>query len=227
MRFCLYIAPLLLILGLFSLQNAASQETGTTVPMKALLSPSQARAALNYEPTKGPLESFFPQCAVDKQSASTLYSAGGQGTFSFNPAIKELIFKIEYKGLSGSPIMAHFHNGAPGVSGPILQTICGDPPPTSAIGFSADALLGPECPGGESGMLEGTYTLQDYQCPESDSSQCTSLTLDQQVQLLACGNLYVNFHTCLNQPGEISGQLIPLKWLGQELDCNALPPKGK
>lgn len=226
MRFCLYIAPLFLILALFSLHNAGSEETGTAVLMNAQLSPSQARAALNYEPTKGPLESFFPQCAVDKQKASTLVNAIGQAAFMFDSASRKLQFKIEYSGLSGSPIMAHFHNGAPGVSGPILQTICGEPPPTSAIGFSADALLGPKCPGGTEGILEGTYTLKDYKCPEGDSS-CTSLTLEQQVQLLACGNLYVNFHTCLNQPGEISGQIIPLTWLGKELDCNALPPKGK
>ena len=25
----------------------------------------------------------------------------------------------------------------------------------------------------------------------------------------------------------IGGQLIPLKWAGEELDCNSLPPKGK
>jgi len=224
MRYCLYIAPLFLILALFSIQNAQSQETKFL--MNAQLSPSQARAALNYEPTKGPLESFFPECAVDKQKASTLQNAMGQGVFMFDSASKELQFKIEYSGLSGSPIMAHFHNGAPGVSGPILQTICGDPPPVSAIGYSPDTLLGPKCPDGTEGILEGKYQLQDYKCPEGDSS-CTSLTLDQQVQLLTCGNLYVNFHTCLNQPGEISGQLIPLTWLGKELGCNALPPKGK
>ncbi len=224
MRFSLFILPLFLILTLFSSQNAGAEQV-VPVPMKAELSPSQARAALNYEPTKGPLDSFFPQCAVDKQKASTLLEAGGVGTFSLTGP-NQLKFKIEYKGLSGSPIMAHFHNGAPGVSGPILQTICGDPPPTSAIGYSPDSLLGPECPSGTSGVLEGIYPLQDYKCPEGDSS-CTSLTVDQQVQLLACGNLYVNFHTCLNQPGEISGQIIPLMWLGKELDCNALPPKGE
>ncbi len=222
MRFFIYIVSLFLVLALFSLKQASSE----TVSMKAQLSPSQARAALNYEPTKGPLDSFFPQCAVDKQQASTLGKATGVGTFKFDRTANKLQFKIEYSGLSGSPIMAHFHNGAPGVSGPILQTVCGNPPPASAIGFSADALLGPECPSGTSGVMEGTYALKDYKCPAKDSS-CKSLTIEQQVQLLGCGNLYVNFHTCLNQPGEISGQIIPLEWMGQELNCNALPPKSK
>lgn len=224
MRLLLSLSNLLLVLVLLGFQNSIA-ESPVPVPMKAELSPSQARAALNYEPTKGPLESFFPECAVDKQKASSLTNASGQGVFSYDRGTKELSFDIKYSGLSGPPIMAHFHHGAPGVSGPILQTICGDPPPTSPIGYSPDALLS-ECLKGTSGEMKGGFTLQDYVCPEDDKS-CTSLTVEQQEQMLSCGNIYVNFHTCLNQPGEISGQLIPLKWLGKELDCNALPPKGK
>ncbi|MGB3365515.1 MAG: CHRD domain-containing protein [Thermodesulfobacteriota bacterium] len=222
MRLSIYIFSLFLVLALFNLKQASAE----TISMKAQLSPSQARAALNYEPTKGPLESFFPQCAVDKQQASTLNKASGMGTFKFDPTTNKLGFKIKYSGLSGPPIMAHFHNGAPGVSGPILQTICGMPPPTSPIGFSHEAIIYKECLDKTSGVMKGTYTLKDYKCPDKDSS-CKSLTIEQQVQLLACGNVYVNLHTCLNQPGEISGQIIPLEWMGKELDCNALPPKGK
>lgn len=220
MRLSIYAVLLFFFLLLFNVKEGWSE----TVPMKAQLSPSQARAALNYEPTKGPLESFFPQCAVDKQKASNLENAKGEGHFLFNPSSKEMSFKIEYSGLSGPAIMVHFHNGAPGVSGPILQTICGMPPPTSPIGFSDGAIIGKECLDRSSGVLQGKYLLKDYECPADDSS-CKSLSVDQQVQLLACGNLYVNFHTCLNQPGEISGQIIPLTWMGKELDCNSLPPK--
>lgn len=220
MRLSAYTILLFFFLVLFSLEQSLSE----TIPMKAQLSTSQARAALNYEPTKGPLESFFPQCAVDKQEASTLRNATGVGTFTFDPAEKELQFKIEYSGLSGPAIMAHFHNGAPGVSGPILQTICGMPPPTSAIGYSDGTLIYKECIDTTSGVMQGKYLLKDYNCPADDSS-CTSLTVEQQIQLIACGNLYVNLHTCLNQPGEISGQIIPIEWMGKELHCNKLPPK--
>ena len=221
MNSILYLTSLLLILVLFSGNQAFSE----TIPMKAQLSPSQARAALNYEPTKGPLESFFPQCSVDKQKASSLEEAKGEGHFLFNPDTKELKFKIEYSGLSGPPIMAHFHHGAPGVSGPILQTLCGMPPPTSPIGYSDGAIISKECLSRNSGTIQGTYILKDYECPSDDSS-CKSLTVAEQVQIVACGNLYVNLHTCLNQPGEIAGQLIPLKWAGKEFDCNSLPTKG-
>lgn len=222
MRLSTYIVSLSLVLGLFSLNQAYSE----TISMKAQLSPSQARAALNYKPTKGPLESFFPQCSVDNQQSSTLSNANGSGTFTFDTEAKELRFKIEYGGLSGPAIMAHFHNGAPGVSGPILQTICGMPPPTSAIGYSDDPVIYKECLDKTSGVMQGTYKLKDYQCPANDIS-CKSLTVEQQTQLIACGNLYVNLHTCLNQPGEISGQIIPLEWTGEELDCNNLPPKAQ
>ena len=222
MRFSIYVVPLFFFLTVFSVNEGLSE----TIPMKAQLSPSQARAALNYEPTKGPLESFFPGCAVDKQEASNLEQAVGEGHFLFDPASKEMSFKIEYSGLSGPPIMAHFHNGAPGVSGPILQTICGMPPPTSPIGYSPDAIIATECLDKSSGMLQGKFPLKDYQCPADDAS-CKSLSIDEQIQIIACGNLYVNLHTCLNQPGEISGQIIPLKWMGKDLNCNALPTKGK
>ena len=218
----IYTVSLLLILTLFNVNQALSE----TIPMKAQIGPSQARAALNYEPTKGPLESFFPGCAVDKQQASNLEDAKGEGHFLFDPETKEMKFKIEYSGLSGPAIMAHFHNGAPGVSGPILQTICGMPPPTSPIGYSDGAIISKECLNKTSGVLQGTYILKDYVCPADDSS-CKSLTVAEQVQIIACGNLYVNFHTCLNQPGEIAGQITPLKWAGKEFDCNSLPPKGK
>ncbi|MEM7008437.1 MAG: CHRD domain-containing protein [Thermodesulfobacteriota bacterium] len=205
----------------FSVNYAAAQ----TIPLSAELSPSQARAALNYEPTKGPLESFFPQCSVDKQTASDLADAKAEGNFVLDPEKKELTYKIVYSGLSGGPIMAHFHHGAPGVNGPILQTICGMPPPTSPIGYSDGALIGKECLDSPKGVMQGKYNLKDYNCPADDTS-CKSLSVEEQVQIIACGNLYVNFHTCLNQPGEIAGQMIPLKWMGDEYDCNALPTKG-
>ncbi len=222
MKHSLYTVSILLFVILFSSELAASER----VPMKTQLGPSQARAAMNYEPTKGPLESFFPQCTVDKQKASNLEDAKGVGDFIFDTSTKVLTFKIEYTGLSGPPIMAHFHNGAPGTSGPILQTICGMPPPTSPIGYSDSAITGTECPATTSGVLQGKYQLKDYECPADDTS-CKSLSVDEQMQIIACGNLYVNFHTCLNQPGEIAGQINPFKWLGAEFDCNSLPPKGK
>jgi len=204
----------------------AGAQDNTTIELRANLSPAQARTALNYEPTTGPLDSFFPDCAKDKQTASDLSQASGEMVLQFDTEKKVVHFSMAYRGLSGSPIMAHFHDGGPGAAGPVLQTVCGMPPPTSAIGDSATAIHGEVCPVGERGVMAGTWTLTDHQCPSGSEKTCTSRTVDEQVQLLGCGNIYLNFHTCLNQPGEIAGQIIPVGWLGSKLDCNALPPKG-
>ncbi|MTH96071.1 CHRD domain-containing protein [Roseibium sp. RKSG952] len=205
--------------------TSSSPATNEVIGLRANLSPADVRGPLNYEPTKGPLESFFPDCSVDKQMASELSEAFGEALISFDPENKEVRFGVAYKGLSGNAIMAHFHDGAPGVNGPVLQTICGHPPPTSAIGVSATAVMGDKCPVGNHGVLSGTWQLTDHDCPEGSDKSCISRTVDEQVQLLACGNLYVNIHTCLNQPGEVAGQITPVNWIGKEQNCNALPPK--
>lgn len=220
------VAGLLPLLCLCAPASVSAQDTGT-IEMRAVVSPAQARAPLNYEPVAGPLESFFPDCAKDKQTASDLGKASGELMMSFDTDRKEAHFSLVYRGLSGAPIMAHFHDGAPGAAGPVLQTVCGNPPPSSAIGDSATAILGKTCPLGENGVMAGTWQMVDHTCPEGSEKSCTSLTVDEQVRHLACGNVYLNVHTCLNQPGEIAGQIVPVGWLGKALDCNGLPPKGK
>lgn len=224
-RFSIPAAIVLPLVCLMALTSAGAQDA--VVEMRANLSPSQARAALNYEPTAGPLQSFFPDCARSDQTASDLRNASGELRAILHTDRKAVHFSLTYRGLSGSPIMAHFHNGAPGAAGPVLQTVCGNPPPTSAIGVSATAIMGKTCPSGEQGVMAGTWKLVDHQCPSGSQQSCTSRTIDEQIQQLACGNIYFNIHTCLNQPGEIAGQLIPIGWLGKAQDCNALPPKAK
>lgn len=218
-------AVMLSILGLLAPSLAGAQET--TVSMEGTLSPSQARAPLNYTPTSGPLESFFPNCAASNQTASDLSAATGALQAVLDTDRQVVHFSLTYSGLSGAPIMAHFHNGAPGANGPVLQTICGNPPPTSAIGVSAPAIMGGNCPAGANGVMAGMWELVDHTCPSGSEDSCTSRTAAEQVQQLACGNIYLNIHTCLNQPGEVAAQLIPTTWLGEAQDCNTLPPKAQ
>jgi hypothetical protein len=45
--------------------------------------------------------------------------AGGMGTFSYETATRELVYDIEFSGLSSPETAAHFHIGAPGVAGPV------------------------------------------------------------------------------------------------------------
>jgi hypothetical protein len=107
----------------------------------------------------------------------------GAGVFVFDPATNTLSFTVAYRGLSGAATAAHFHNGAAGAAGPVVQTICGAPAP---------ALLGP-CPAGNSGLLTGTWTVPAPLVPT-----------------LLAGGLYVNIHTATNTAGEIRGQITPL-----------------
>jgi hypothetical protein len=107
----------------------------------------------------------------------------GAGVFVFDPATNTLSFTVAYRGLSGAATAAHFHNGAAGAAGPVVQTICGAPPP---------ALLG-ACPAGNSGLLTGTWTVPAPLVPA-----------------LLAGGLYVNIHTGTNAAGEIRGQITPL-----------------
>ena len=114
---------------------------------------------------------------------STPATAGGFATLLFNPADSTLTFAVAYSGLSGTATLAHFHGALPGVSGGVVQTVCGVPSP---------ALAG-NCPSnGNSGFLQGVWNVPA-----------------DQVNALVTGQLYLNIHTDLNKGGEIRGQVLP------------------
>jgi hypothetical protein len=79
--------------------------------------------------------------------------------------------------------MAHIHNGAPGVAGPIVVTLFQPASPTGAVNgiFASGTLNATNLPPG--------------------------VTMASLKTLLLSGNAYVNVHTTNNQPGEIRGQL--------------------
>ncbi len=161
----------------------------------------------------------------NKNTGTVVYNgyqnAWGRGYFVLDEANKTLTFNIRYGGLSGPPIMAHFHVGTDKQAGPIIQTLCGPPPATgshhhgsaSSIGFSAAPLVSGECPYSASGQFSGVYPLNGQQCDGETEAQkahhpCVKITVEQQIEKLKAGDVYLNFHTLLNQPGEIRGQLI-------------------
>lgn len=143
---------------------------------------------------------YTKQCAASP--ASTDFSkAGGTGVFSFDPKTHTLKYAITFMGLSGVPLMAHFHLGAAGQEGPIVQTLCGQPPANSvALGSSAKALDGSVCPKENYGFISGSYKL--------NGNKALKMTEAQEVQALMDDKLYINFHTCLNEAGEIRGQVV-------------------
>jgi len=119
---------------------------------------------------------------VPPPNAATPPTARGAAVLLFDPATNTLNFSLAYAGLSGAAVAAHFHRGAAGVAGPVVQTICGPP--------NQNPLLG-GCPATPSGFLTGTWNVP------------ADLT-----QALLTGELYINVHTQLNPPGELRGQVV-------------------
>jgi len=79
--------------------------------------------------------------------------------------------------------MAHIHNGAPGVAGPIVVTLYSN-------------VAQPTTPNGV--FASGTLT---------DANLPAGVTIASLKTLIASGNAYVNVHTTLNPNGEIRGQI--------------------
>ena len=79
--------------------------------------------------------------------------------------------------------MAHIHNGATGVAGPVVVTLFQPGAPTGAINgiFASGTLNAANLPAG--------------------------VTMESLKTLLLSGNAYVNVHTTANQSGEIRGQI--------------------
>ena len=150
--------------------------------------------------TNAPHPFYKKQCAK-KKTLNPYSHANGSAIVWFNPKTNVMKFAITYSGLSGSPIMAHFHLGKAGVSGPIIQTICGRPPKNNkALGYSSKATSGHACPKGESGFLSGTYVLK--------GNPHIHLTAEQEKQALLNSEIYINIHTCLNELGELRAQIV-------------------
>ena len=95
--------------------------------------------------------------------------------------------RIDYE-ITGASItgvtMAHIHNGAPGVAGPIFVTLLNQPSTPSATINGV--------------IVSGTLTSANLPA---------GVTLQSLKDLLLGGNAYVNVHTSANPQGEIRGQL--------------------
>jgi hypothetical protein len=128
------------------------------------------------------VSSFFTATLTGLQEVPPNASlATGTGSFTLNPAQTQLTFNVSYSGLGSAFLAAHFHNGAPGVNGPIVRGMT----------------IGPDGPGGSpNGSFTGVWSSADAQ----------PLTPALVTQLFA-GNIYFNVHTATFGGGEIRGQL--------------------
>lgn len=186
-----------LILGCsFSVSAFAASSTGEAPLLFSADLALVANAATTPSGTAPPF--YAKQCA--KQAApGSPSNASGKATLLYYPKTKTLVYAIAYNALSGPAMMAHFHSSATAAN-PIVQTLCGMPPPDeNGLGHSAHTLNGKHCPTTNYGFFKQEYVLK--------GNPSLKMTAEQEEEQLMAGKLFLNFHTCLNMGGEIQGPI--------------------
>ena len=176
------------------------------IPLQATLSTATPTHKLFEPGDKDAPHPFYKEECKDMAPPRPYHRATGSVTLLFDPNTDELRYAIAYSGLSGPPLMMHFHRDPPGQGGPIVQTIVGEPKAhVKGLGWSAGPpTSGDNAPTGTSGFITGTYTLKGN--PHLDPP----LTKEAEIMGLLSGDIYINIHTCLNELGELRGQIVPL-----------------
>jgi len=123
-------------------------------------------------------------------SEDTPHTAIGYAVLLLNADKTKLHYTVSYKGLSGEPILAHFHTGSVTSAGGPVRTIFGKPEIEGAP-------VTP--PKGTVNTISGVWSADDDQ----------PLTEERVDQLLS-NRIYINIHTPLNKSGEIQGLVVPI-----------------
>lgn len=208
MRFLRSSLLLIFILFLSSCNSGSKSPSNNSKTFYCLLSTQKVQHKL-YQPgdqnIPRPFSKYYTDMADDK--VYPYPDACGSATFLFDPDTKELHYTIAYSGLSGTPIMLHFHLGNSRTEGPIIQTIFGEPyEDVKGLGNSTERpLYGKRGPNGRAAFITGVYKL------EGNPLTSPPLSAEDEVQSLMDGDIYLNVHTYLNQAGEIRGQIEPCR----------------
>ena len=127
-------------------------------------------------------ERSFTIPLTQAQEVPTPKATGASGTAVVIVYADEIEYQVSAQSITGIT-MAHIHNGAPGVAGPIVVTLF--------------------LPGAPTGNVNGTFASGRLNAGNLPGG----VTIESLKALLNSGNAYINVHTTLNQPGEIRGQL--------------------
>lgn len=114
-----------------------------------------------------------------------LTGAAGLATISVNQATGVVSYRVDVYNMPVGTTAAHFHVGAPGVSGPVVVNF------TVATGISNDY------------AITGTASATDLVPRAAQGIN----SWEDFLQALMLGNIYVNVHSSNNAPGEIRGQV--------------------
>jgi hypothetical protein len=116
---------------------------------------------------------------------TTAPGAAGTATATLSASGEQIEWEVSFENLTGNPTAAHIH----GPAGP-------EETENPIVNFAG------AIPASRNGTITAT-TLR------SVGGLLNGVSFDSLVTLLRGGNVYVNVHTTLNQPGEIRGQLGP------------------
>lgn len=121
--------------------------------------------------------------------APQILTGSGTATLSLDTVSGAFTLNYSFTGLTGTVTIAHFHQAAFGVNGPVVYWLAASGAPNNLN----TTLMNPPLPGGVTAASgTGTGVL---------SPALTSAAL--------AGNLYLNIHTTARGAGEIRGQVVP------------------
>lgn len=127
-------------------------------------------------------ERSFTVSLTQSQEVPTPKATGASGTAVVIVYADEIEYQLSAQSITGIT-MAHIHNGAQGVAGPIVVTLF--------------------LPGSPTGNVNGIFASGRLDAGNLPSG----VTIESLKALLNGGNAYVNVHTVANPAGEIRGQL--------------------
>ncbi len=122
---------------------------------------------------------FSATLTAEQENEEVATEGSGMGTVTVRNNETDLFFDITASGLTGRVRAAHFHNAPAGEEGEIVLVL--DPFIITAEGDV---------------QILGTIQMSD-------------ITLDDPLQALLAGTIYINLHTDAFPGGEIRGQVLP------------------
>ena len=157
---------------------------------------SFASAGRAAEEPKVTLEATLDAAQEVPSPKETMPGAGGSATFEYDETDKTIAYTVTVLNLTGPPILAHIHQAAPGVAGPVRITF-----DQSQLGGGAPALPVPDDlveplfdggtyvnvhtaanPGGE---IRGQIHLKPAACSCTDSATVLRQCVKQAIRALA------------------------------------------
>jgi hypothetical protein len=134
----------------------------------------------------GKSDTFVATLSGANEVPAIATSATGTATLTLDGSTVN--YTINASGLSSVAVFAHLHVAPPEDSGPIVVGFTGFPSSTAPSATSS-------------------FTEEDIQNPTNPVLETPIATMDQLVERIRAGDVYVNIHTDTYRSGEIRGQL--------------------